>query len=191
MQSNPVRIVWQGGNSDSDGVGVYLKQAGLFDAWVVDCLLSFTSPNAPQKRDLHSTFGTNMRGTVALSVLAGHRRYAHITALRCDPVNPPLLGMRKVLSEDSVRRSLAKIDGAKGLRWLQNPLDYGTTPLLGEPWILDMDSCVKTLYGHQEGAEVGYNPHKPGRPSLARLSHLHAVEPQTGVARRCAARGRI
>ncbi len=81
MQSNPVRIVWQGGNSDSDGVGVYLKQAGLFDAWVVDCLLSFTSPNAPQKRDLHSTFGTNMRGTVALSVLAGHRRYAHITAL--------------------------------------------------------------------------------------------------------------
>jgi len=24
---------------------------------------------------------------------------------------------------------------------------------------------VKPLYGHQEGAEVGYNPHKPGRPS--------------------------
>jgi hypothetical protein len=30
-----------------------------------------------------------------------------------------------------------------------------------------MDSTVKTLYGHQEGAEVGYNPHKPGRPSHA------------------------
>ena len=28
-----------------------------------------------------------------------------------------------------------------------------------------MDSTVKPLYGHQEGAEVGYNPHKPGRPS--------------------------
>jgi hypothetical protein len=46
-----------------------------------------------------------------------------------------------------------------------NHLDYCTTPLLGEPWVLDMDSTVKTLYGHQEGAEVGYNPHKPGRPS--------------------------
>lgn len=119
----------------------YLKQAGLFDAWVADCPLSLTSPNAPSKRDL--------LGTVMLSVLAGHRRYAHITTLRCDAVNPPLLGMRKVVSEDSVRRGLAKIDPAKGLPWLQNHLDYCTTPLLGEPWVLDMDSTVKTLYGHQ------------------------------------------
>jgi hypothetical protein len=76
---------------------------------------------------------------VLLSVLAGHRRYTHITALRCDPVNPPLLGMRKVVSEDSVRRGLAKIGEAKGLPWLQNHLDYCTTPLLSEPWVLDMD----------------------------------------------------
>ena len=142
----------------------YLKQAGLFDAWVADCPLSLTSPNAPKKRDL--------LGTVLLSVLSGHRRYAHITALRCDPVNPPLLGMRKVLSEDSVRRGVAKIEEAKGLPWLQNHLDYCTTPLLSEPWILDMDSTVKTLYGHQEGAEVGYNPHKPGRPSHAYHTYM-------------------
>jgi hypothetical protein len=142
----------------------YLKQAGLFDAWVADCPLSFTSPNAPNKRDL--------LGTVMLSVLAGHRRYAHITVLRCDPVNPPLLGMRKVLSEDAVRRGLAKIHEAKGLPWLQNHLDYCTAPLLGEPWVLDMDSTVKTLYGHQEGAEVGYNPHKPGRPSHVYHSYM-------------------
>src|SRR6201996_67439 len=135
----------------------YLKQAGLFDAWVADCPLSLTSPNAPSKRDL--------LGTVMLSVLAGHRRAAHITTLRCDAVNPPLLGMGKVVSEDSVRRGLATIGEAKGLPWLQNHLDYCTTPLLSEPWVLDMDSTVKTLYGHQEGAEIGYNPHKPGRPS--------------------------
>jgi hypothetical protein len=52
---------------------------------------------------------------VLLSVLAGHRRYAHITALRCDRVNPLLLGMRKVLSEDAVRRNLGKID--EGQYW--------------------------------------------------------------------------
>ena len=62
----------------------YLKQGGLFDGWVADCPLSLTSPNAPRKRDL--------LGTVLLSVLAGHRRYDQITALRSDPVNPPLLG---------------------------------------------------------------------------------------------------
>src|SRR3954454_14892936 len=149
----------------------YLKQAGLFDAWVADCPLSLTSPNAPSKLDL--------LGTVMVSVLAGHRRYAHITTLRCDAVNPPLLGMRKVVSEDSVRRGLATIGQTKGLPWLQSHLDYCTTPLLGEPWVLDMDSTVKTLYGHQEGAEVGYNPHKPGRPSHAyhtyMLSNLRLV----------------
>ena len=49
----------------------YLKQGGLFDGWVAGCPLSLTSPNAPSKRDI--------LGTVMLSVLAGHRRYAHIT----------------------------------------------------------------------------------------------------------------
>ena len=44
--------------------------------------------------------------------------------------------------------------------------------MLGEPWLVDMDSTVKTLYGHQEGAEIGYNPHKPGRPSHAYHTHM-------------------
>jgi hypothetical protein len=157
----------------------YLKQGGLFDGWVADCPLSLSSPNAPRKRDL--------LGTVLLSVLAGHRRYAHITALRCDPVNPPLLGMRKVLSEDAVRRNLGKIDEAPGLTWLQGHLDYSVAPLLDEPWVLDVDTTIKPLYGEQEGAELGYNPHKPGRPShcyhtymLSNLRLVLSVDVQPG-----------
>ena len=115
----------------------YLKQAGLFDGWVADCPLTFSSPNAPSKRDL--------LGTVLLSVLAGHNRYAHITTLRCDAVNPRLLGMKKVVSEDAVRRGLAKIDEAAGLSWLQTHLDYCSSPLLSEPWVLDIDSTIKPL----------------------------------------------
>ena len=135
----------------------YLKQGGLFEAWVADCPLVLSSPNAPRKRDL--------LGTLLLSTLAGHYRYAHVTSLRCDAVNPPLLGMDKLVSEDSLRRNLAKIDETAGLDWLQNHLDYCTAPLLSEPWVLDIDTTAKPLYGHQEGAAVGYNPHKPGRPS--------------------------
>ena len=37
--------------------------------------------------------------------------------------------------------------------------------LLAEPWIFDVDTTIKPLYGHQEGAVLGYNPKKPGRPS--------------------------
>src|SRR5216683_2102172 len=135
----------------------YLKQGGLFDGFVADCPLHYTSPNAPTKRDV--------LGTVLLSVLAGHWRYAHMTTLRCDPVNPPLLGMAQVVSGDAVRRGFDKIEESAGLTWLQGHLDYTTRPLLSEPWILDIDTTVKPLYGHQEGAVVSYNPHKPGRPS--------------------------
>ena len=122
-----------------------------------------------------------------LSVLAGHRRYAHITALRCDPVNPPLLGMEKVVREDAVRRALSRIEEWAGQRWLQEQLDYCTRPLLRERWILDVDTTVKPLYGHQEGAVVGYNPKKPGPPShtyhsyiLANLRLVFEVEVQAG-----------
>src|SRR5512134_3801796 len=109
------------------------------------------------------------------------------TALRGDAVNAALLGMRRVMSEDSVRRALAKIDEAAGVDWLQRHLDYTFRPLLGEPWILDVDTTVKPLYGRQEGAVIGYNPHKPGRPShtyhtyaIAELRLMLEVEVQVG-----------
>ena len=34
-----------------------------------------------------------------------------------------------------------------------------------ESSVLDMDSTVITVYGNQERSEIGYNPHKKGRPS--------------------------
>ena len=138
----------------------YLKQAGLFDAWVADCPLSLTSPNAPRKRDL--------LGTVMLSVLSGHRRYAHVTTLRCDPVNPPLLGMRKIVSEDAERRGLTKIDEAKGLQ-----LAAKSSGLLHHP---AAERTVGAGYGqHREDVVTGIRkapksvtirPNLAGHPTL-------------------------
>src|SRR5213080_4133816 len=94
--------------------------------------------------------------------------------------------MTKVVSEDAVRRALSKIAAEAGRAWLQEQLDYCTRPLLREPWILDIDTTVKPLYGHQEGAVVSYNPHKPGRPShsyhcyMANLRLVLAVEVAPG-----------
>jgi hypothetical protein len=103
----------------------FLKSAGLFDNLVAACPLHYASPNAPARRDV--------LGTALLSVLSGHRRYAHITALRADRVNPPLLGMSRVLSEDAIRRAFEKIEAEAGVGWLQEQLDYTTRPLLSEP----------------------------------------------------------
>src|SRR5712691_346908 len=142
----------------------FLKISGLFENWVKDCPLQYTSPNAPQKRDV--------LGTILLSVLAGHWRYAHISALRGDGVNPELLGMTKVASEDSVRRGLSAMQEEESAAWLKKHLQFSYKPLLEEPWALDVDTTVKPLYGHQEDAKVGYNPQKPGRPSHAYHSYF-------------------
>ena len=157
----------------------YLKASGLFDPWVEECPLRLRSPNAPPVRDV--------LGTAVLSILAGHQRYAHINGLRGDGINPGLLGMSQVVSEDSVRRNIGKLDETKGDEWLQRHLHLVYAPLLGEPWILDADVTVKPLYGHQEGAVLGYNPHKPGRPShtyhtymIANLRLILDVEVQAG-----------
>jgi hypothetical protein len=157
----------------------FLKTSGLFDAWVKECPLNFTSPNAPKKRDV--------LGTILLSVLAGHSRYAHISAIRGDGVNPGLLGMTKVVSEDSVRGALKSMDAEESGFWLKKHLKASYEPLLEEPWAMDIDTTVKPLYGHQQDAIQGYNPGKPGRPShafhssfIANLRIVVDVEVQAG-----------
>jgi hypothetical protein len=157
----------------------FLNVSGRFEAWIGSCPLRYTSGNAPLVRDV--------LGTAMLSMLAGHKRYAHITALRSDSVLPELLGMTKIVSEDTVRRALKAIDERAGLEWLQRHIDLCTHPLLAEKYILDIDTTVKPLYGHQEGAVVSYNPKKPGRPShvhhtymLAGLRLIMGVETAAG-----------
>jgi Transposase DDE domain group 1 len=135
----------------------FLKVSGLFDEWVTDCPLSYASNNASDKRAVLAT--------LLMSILAGHQRYAHISAIRHDTIHPELLGVDKLVSEDAARRALAKIDEAAGVAWLDKHLRCATQPLLSTPWILDLDATVKCLYGKQEAAVVGYNPTKPGRPS--------------------------
>lgn len=137
----------------------FLHTAGIYAAWVQDCPLHYTSPNAPTKYDV--------LGTLLLSILAGHNRYAHITALRCDGVSPDVLKMKKIISEDAMRRGLGRIESVEGETWLKSHLLRSVSTALNTPWILDIDTTIKTLFGKQQGAEVGYNPHKPGRPSHA------------------------
>ena len=93
--------------------------------------------NAPRKRDV--------LGTILLSVLSGHWRYAHMNAIRGDGVNPELLGMTKVASEDSVRRAWTGMQEEDSDQWMKRHLRASYEPLLEEPWALDVDSTVKPL----------------------------------------------
>ena len=144
----------------------FLGLTGLWARWQETCPLSYASPNAPSKADV--------LGTWMLSALSGHKRYSHVTTIRCDGVNPGLLGMSKVISEDALRRALIAIPETEGVAWLDGHLAESVAPLLDAPWILDIDTTIKPLYGKQEGAVVSYNPKKPGRPSHSYHTYLMA-----------------
>jgi hypothetical protein len=135
----------------------FLGAGGVFDRWVQACPLRYTSPNASRVRDV--------LGTLMLGILAGSKRYAHIAGIRGDTVAAKALGLDGLVSEDTVRRALKAMDPSASDRWMREALMDSVRDALERPWVLDMDATIKPLYGHQEGAEVGYNPHKPGRPS--------------------------
>jgi hypothetical protein len=153
----------------------FLEVSGLFERWVGACPLAYTSPNAPDAVDV--------RGTWLLSILDGQWRYAHVTGLRGDAVAPEILGMAKIISDESLRRALAQLAPdpptrgteveraqraaqlAKSTAWMDTALAESVAEALNTPWILDCDTTVKPLYGRQDGAEVSYNPTKRGRPS--------------------------
>jgi hypothetical protein len=152
----------------------FLEVTGLFERWERKCPMAYTSPNAPETKDV--------LGTWLLSILDGQSRYAHITGLRGDGVAPGILGMNKIVSDESLRRGLAHLAPtlercpeaqrpareaqlAKTANWMDQALMESVREALGTDWILDTDATIKLLYGHQDGAEVSYNPIKPGRPS--------------------------
>ena len=177
----------------------FLEVSGLFARWREGCPMAYTSPNAPEVVDV--------LGTWLLSILDGQRRYAHVTGLRGDEVAPQILGMNKIISDESLRRALAHLAPnqprycsdeeraarsaqlAKSTAWMDTALSESSREALSTPWILDVDTTVKLLYGHQAGAEIGYNPTKPGRPShtlhtywIGHLRLVLDVEVQGGTA---------
>lgn len=135
----------------------FLATAGVFDRWVQGCPLHYSSPNASSPRDV--------LGTLMLGILAGSKRYAHIAGVRGDSVAARALGLQGMVSEDSVRRALKAMAPEASEPWMRQSLMASVRDALDRPWVLDLDATIKPLYGRQEGAEVGYNPHKPGRPS--------------------------
>lgn len=142
----------------------FLEVCGHFENLCQACPVRLSSPNAPGAREV--------LGTLLMGILCGQQRYAHLSALRFDPVNPGLLGMSKVVSEDSARRYLAAMSAEQSAQWLRGQLRECWGPLLLEPWVLDVDTTIKPIYGHQDAAKKGYNPAKPGRPSLAYHSYF-------------------
>ena len=152
----------------------FLHAGGRWKEFLSNCPLSYTGNRG--------SGAAKVMGSVLLSVLSGHWRYAHINGVRGDGINPGLLGIPGTVSEDAVRLAMGRIREAEGIDWVSDQITQSIAPVLGLPWILDIDVTVKPLYGHQQGAQIGYNPQKPGRPSHVYHSYFVAGQPWGGSA---------
>ena len=167
--SGALRAVWDESEAVSPMAPVaffvqFLVASGLWQRAIDDCPLSYTSPIAPRKQDVV--------GSLMLTVLSGGRRYLHASGLRYDGVVTEVLGMRRLLSHESLRRAIAwqgeHGDGrAQWLEWARQQLRPAVEPVLKRQWILDEDVTSRIIHGEQEGAKVGYNGKRPGHASLA------------------------
>lgn len=144
----------------------FLTAGGRWEQFLERCPLSYLGNRG--------SGSLNVMGTILMSVLCGHWRYSHINSVRGDRVNPALLGMDQTVSEDAVRAAIKRIPEEAAQDWLRVELLDCISGALELPWILDIDSTIKPIYGHQQGAELGYNPHKPGRPSHVYHSYFVA-----------------
>lgn len=116
-----------------------------------------SSPNAAPIYDILQSF--------MLTALCDGKRFRHVARLREDPTVNDLLGVKSIVSDDTMRRFFASMDAKLAATWIAK----ASEPIwkaLPQALILDWDSTVQTKYGHQEGALVGYNPEKRGRKSF-------------------------
>ena len=135
----------------------FARAGGFLDHLVETCPMRLSSNNAPEVRDLVAT--------VIVSMVNGATRFRHIDRLHGDSATAELFGVGRFMSCDSVRRNFASMPEGDALPWVWRENLRLLSDVLAEDYIADLDPTVKPLYGHQEGAEFGYNPQKPGRPS--------------------------
>ena len=98
---------------------------------------------------------------------AGLDRLYHFEDLENDPMLCAQFGVDRLCDVKTLYRDLQRFEDPALLHSLHDLLRGVVTQALrgSKRVVLEIDSTVETLFGDQEGAEIGPNPHKPGRPS--------------------------
>lgn len=86
----------------------FQKRSGVLEGLAATCPVKRTSPNAAPVYDILTSFG--------LTVLCDGRRFAHVQRLREDPTLDEVFGLGKVVSDDTLRRFMARVPEAEGGR---------------------------------------------------------------------------
>jgi hypothetical protein len=135
----------------------FLEKLGIIEKMEASCPIQRTSNNATPVRDV-------LIGFILVCLQEG-KRFRHMQWVQDDPAIVEIFKLkRRIPSDSSVIRFFKEIKSEQGEEWLHKAEEV-LYKSLGGKYVLDWDSTVTVRFGEQEGAEVGYNPHKPGRPS--------------------------
>lgn len=126
------------------------------------------------KDHCHLPIGNNTKfktsqilSTIIFGYLTDFDRIKQFEELSKDLTVQRLLGLPKHIDEDTIAHRINKF-GNSELEDLQGGLDksiqkvHSKYELSGKEQILDIDSTVIPVYGNQEKARKGFNPHKKG-----------------------------
>ncbi|MCL6614664.1 MAG: transposase, partial [Firmicutes bacterium] len=117
------------------------------------------APNADYPMDKSMT-------AFVLATALGHERIFHLAGVEDDPLLGIKMGWDKLPDYTTYYHDIHRFDTLEKVDLLRPVLAAVAGRTMRASCILDFDSTVETAYGSQEGAAVGYNKDKPGRPSL-------------------------
>lgn len=120
--------------------------------------------------------------SLLLGIISGADRLTKIESVTMDPLVQKMIGLKKHIDIDTFRYHLNKFKmiHTNDLQNMIAKMGHSVHHKLKKSTngILDIDSTVKTVYGHQEGSAKGYNPVHKGRqsyhPQLAFLNSTKA-----------------
>ncbi len=105
---------------------------------------------------------------VVTASLCGVSRLSRIAVFTADALVLSLLGLPNGINKDVISTRFKAL-GERGARQLEalngSRIRRQLEKTRSDTMTLDADSTVKTVFGSQEGASVGYNPHKKGAKS--------------------------
>jgi hypothetical protein len=111
---------------------------------------------------------TQIMLSVVLASMSDVYRMIRIENFTCDPLVQHLLNLKEDIDQDTLTGRLKAL-GQRGAFSLQEGLFRLTSKMVRKSNLshitIDCDSTVATVYGNQEGAAKGYNPHKLGANS--------------------------
>ncbi|RLW70564.1 MAG: hypothetical protein B6D68_00685 [spirochete symbiont of Stewartia floridana] len=108
----------------------FLRLTGLYESWRKEMPLRAAMPRE-KKTQRARLFWPHLP--------PHHNRYARIASIRGDAVLRKCFGIKKIVSGDSLRRNLLKLDPEAAHCWMSKLLKHSY-----EPYILDIDDAENT-----------------------------------------------